>query len=273
MAVIPSPAVGRLAAILATLGDEPAGLSLAEVTRRTGLRKATAHSLLLGLVEVGYVGRAGVPARYTLGAGLVALGARARAAQRTPEAVLAAVAPLAEAAGGAAMVGAVRGPDIAILAVREAPHPFGVAPREGARLPWRAPVGPVYAAEAPEPVVAGWLDRAMPALPPADRARLLRQLDLVRRRGWSATVRPAAVRPTTATRPPALRELAEDDTGDVMVVGLSVPVHDPDDPSPHAAALVDLPTPLPPARVAELGAALAAAVTDATGGPGAHAVG
>ena len=33
------------------------------------------------------------------------------------------------------------------------------------------------------------------------------------------------------------------------------PLHDPDDPSPHAAALVDLPTPLPPARVAELGTA------------------
>lgn len=64
----------RALKILETLGDSRIGLSVAEIARRTGLHRATAHRLIVVLHSLGYVYRSPESLTYTTGFYLHTLG-------------------------------------------------------------------------------------------------------------------------------------------------------------------------------------------------------
>lgn len=59
--------VGRVVAVLEQLGEAPAGLTLSEIVRATGLPAATCHRLLFALEEAAFVARAPDGRRWRLG--------------------------------------------------------------------------------------------------------------------------------------------------------------------------------------------------------------
>lgn len=65
--------VGRVVAVLERLGETPAGMTLSEVARATGLPAATCHRLLFALEEAGFVARAPDGRRWQLGPAIVRL--------------------------------------------------------------------------------------------------------------------------------------------------------------------------------------------------------
>jgi DNA-binding IclR family transcriptional regulator len=258
MAVVPSPAVGRIARLLRAMGAEPQReLSLAELARRSGVPKPTAHSLLLALVAEGFVERTGAVPTYRLGAALAELGDLARGAPTLLDVVTPEVARLHESLGVSVMGAAVEGDEVVVLAAQCVPHPFGYEVVAGARRPLCAPVGPVYVAWSGERDVRRWLDAA-PTLTAARRRALARDLAEVRRRGWSATVRARrGDGPTTgSTREATTSDLA---AADVEVVGIGAPVRDARDEVVGSIALVGFVDPMPGAQVR----GLAAEVVDA----------
>lgn len=59
--------IGRVVAVLERLGESPAGLTLSEVARATGLPAATCHRMLFALEEAAFVARAPDGRRWQLG--------------------------------------------------------------------------------------------------------------------------------------------------------------------------------------------------------------
>jgi DNA-binding IclR family transcriptional regulator len=264
MAVTPAPAIARMARLLATLGGQPEQWwTLADLTRATGMSKASAHGVLLALVDEGYVRRRDEPVSYALGPALVELGERAKASvdlAGTAEPVLAA---LSRATDCTAMVGAIRGAEIAVVAATSVPHPFGMTVQVGHRSPFAAPMGTVYAAWSSADAVDRWLDRADPPLSGRQRKELGTVLALVRRRGWSAALRATGTWPTREARDADLV------TPDIDVVGIGAPVMGATGRMECSVAIVDLPPHLDVARVRSLAAEVvggAATLSRALGG-------
>ena len=135
-----------MARLLWVMASEPdRWWSLADLARETGASKATAHGVLLALVDEGFVRRRDVPVSYALGPSLVQLGERAQASVDLAGAAGPVLAALSDATGCTAMVGAVRGHEIAVVAAVSVPHPFGMMLEVGRRSPFAAPIGTVYA--------------------------------------------------------------------------------------------------------------------------------
>jgi DNA-binding IclR family transcriptional regulator len=263
MAVIPSPAVARVAALLRTMGAAPAReLPLAELARRSGVSKPTAHSLLLGLVAEGLVERVGPVPAYRLGPALVELGDLARREPTLLDAVAPEVARLRETLGASAMGAAVEDDEVVVLAAQCVPHPFGYEIVAGTRLALHAPIGPVYVAWSGDDAERRWLDAA-PSLNDARRNALARDLAAVRRRGWSATVR---TRKAGDTRFGPMHEIATTDltAADITVVGISAPVRASSGAVVGCVALVGFVDPMPGSRVVEYAAEVVDAATRAT---------
>ena len=252
MAVTASPAIGRMARLLEVIAGEPQRWwTLAELSRATSLNKASAHSVLLALVEEGYVRRRADPVSYALGPALIELGDRARQIVDVRAAVAPVLAGLSETTGCTAMAGAVRGADLIVLSAVSVPHPFGMDLQAGHRSRFAAPVGTVYAAWLPDARANAWLDRAEPSLSARQRKQCQQALALVRDRGYSVTVRD--LRPDPGTREAARDQL---DSTDLDVLGISAPVFSAGGGLECSVALVD-----PPAgrNTAELGRTVLAA--------------
>jgi DNA-binding IclR family transcriptional regulator len=264
MAVAPSPAVAKIASLLRTLGIAPEReLPLAELARRSGVPKPTAHSLLLALVAEGLVERGGPGPTYRLGESLADLGDLARGAPTLYDVVLPEVARLHETLGASAMAASVEGDEVVVLTAQCVPHPFGYEVVAGTRLALRAPVGTVYVAWSSETIVRHWLDRA-PSLTEPRRNALLRDLGAVRRRGWSATVRARRSNGpgSSTTREANASDLA---AAAVAVVGISAPVRDARGAVAGSIALVGFVDPMPGSQVRLLATEVVDAAARASG--------
>ncbi len=245
MAVTPSPAAARIASLLSTLADAPTGqVTLAELARRTGISKATAHSLLLGLVQESLVERAGEVPAYRLGPALVPLGKAADRSRDVAGLASRALTELTARYETSSMAGAIDGSEIVVIACQSVPHPFGLEVVTGRRVPLRAPTGTVYVAWSGEPAIHDWIQQANPPLPNPQVRRAIKDLHS------SVT---GAGAPLSGYEPPGAppsgRRGRRSVTGRSMnVVGLSAPVWDNNgriSPSPwHSSAL---PNPLPEA--------------------------
>jgi DNA-binding IclR family transcriptional regulator len=260
VAVTPAPAIARMARLLRTMAAEPdRWWSLADLARATSTSKASAHGVLLALVDEGYVRRRDDPVSYALGPALVELGERAKSSVDLAGAAEPVLAALSRATDCTAMVGAVRGTELAVVAATSVPHPFGMTVEVGHRSPFTAPTGTVYAAWAEPGLIERWLERADPPLSARRRRELIRILDRVRTRGWSVTVRSTG----TAWR---TREALDDDLAapEIDVVGIGAPVVGTSGSMECSVAIVDLPPRLDGPRVQ----ALATEVVGAAGALG-----
>jgi DNA-binding IclR family transcriptional regulator len=237
MAVTASPAIGRMARLLEVLAAQPQRWwTLAELSRSTSISKASAHSVLLALVDEGYVRRRTDPVSYVLGPALIDLGDSARQIVDVRSAAAPVLAELSDATGCTAMVGAVRGVELTVVSAISVPHPFGMDLQPGHRSHFAAPVGTVYAAWLPDGRANAWLDRAHPALNARQRKEYQQSLEVVRDRGYSVTVRGAGQHRAT-------REATDDelDAGEVDVLGISAPVFGAGGALECSIALVDPP--------------------------------
>lgn len=141
--------VGVLDAVAAT----PTGSSLAQLVEATGLTRATAHRLAVGLEVHGMLRRT-VDGRFALGARLVGLGHAAAAGWPVAEVARPMLQALLEATGESVQLYVRDGEHRVCVASLESPHELRTIVAEGARLPLSVgSAGRLLSGDAP---VEGW---------------------------------------------------------------------------------------------------------------------
>jgi DNA-binding IclR family transcriptional regulator len=269
MAVQSCRSVERAAQILKVMAAEPErAFSLSELARRIGVHRSTGQTLMLALCAEGLVRRRDPEATYRLGATLVGLGEAARATFEVIDTADRELVRLRDLFGASAIAGVVAGDSIVIVAAHPVEHPFGYTVTTGTRLPLHAPLGTIYVAWSDDAVVEAWLDRTDRSPSSPDRTRSLHELEAVRRRGWSTTVRP--IEGVGGTRA-STREATDDDLEcrQLSVLGISAPVWDEKGVLACSIALAAFPTALSGEQIRQIGSALvesARTITEASGG-------
>ncbi len=206
MPITPSPAVLRAGDLLEHLAGHPSeSFSVSELARAIGMPRATCDSILQALSEHSLVVRGDTDLRYELGAGCVALGDAARAANSILRASGTEAEQLAGVLSCCAAVTVRVGSQTRVAEVFDSGPPFGLRARVGEAIALVPPFGAVFVAWS-ERDAEEWLDHTGTK---AARARCRRALDAVRARGYSVTVatprRPELARAleTLATTPDA----------------------------------------------------------------------
>lgn len=178
----PSPQTARTVQLLEMLAADPdGGWSLAEISRRLGVHKASCHSMLAELLRSGWLLRNPVRKTYQLGPALLRLGAAA--ASRFPALDLArpAMTELARATGAHCIAFSISPDHVTVVDQvrnpRSAGHPMAV----GTELPTRPPYGASLAAWLAPQEQQQWLDGVAP--PVRDHYR--RALEQARKRGYA----------------------------------------------------------------------------------------
>jgi DNA-binding IclR family transcriptional regulator len=228
MSVKPSPAVERAGRLLKVLASEPAtSFSLSELARRTGIQRASCHTVMLALASEGLVQRRGPQGAYRLGPAAVGIGEAARGSLNVIELAQDELLSLRTRFQVTTMAGMAGGDWIVVLAACPVTHPLGYTVTAGSTVTFRAPVGPLYVAWQGTDAIEAWCNRADPPLTMSGRDEIERELAIIRSRGWSATVRS---RMSSGTSRGPMHEATEDDfeANAVMVVGISAPVWGPD---------------------------------------------
>jgi DNA-binding IclR family transcriptional regulator len=269
MAVQSCRSVQRAAQILKVMAAEPmTEFSLSQLARRIDVHRSTCQTLMLALSAEGLVRRRAPDATYRLGATLLELGEAARASLGVVDVADHELVRLRDEFGASAIAGVVAGDTIVIAASHPVMHPFGYTVTAGTRLPLHAPLGTIYVAWSDDATVEAWLSRGESSGSAVDRARTIRELETVRNRGWSATVRPFE---ESGGGRASTREATDDDLDRdrLSTVGISAPVWDERGALACSIALAAFPSDLEGKRVRQIGAAVAEtaqAITAAIGG-------
>ncbi len=187
----PSPAVAQAIRILDYLGHVRAEAGVSEVSRALGISKTNCFHILSTLAAFGVVNK-DRRATYRLGPKLVELGTASRRNFSFREIVRRTIRPIVEASGVCCLVGQVVEADIGIVVVDR------VVPTTG-EDPLTAPVGELYPLTAPamgravlaerpiEEAMEIW--RSLSAGDPRRDSEARKSLELVRRRGFSTSVK------------------------------------------------------------------------------------
>jgi DNA-binding IclR family transcriptional regulator len=183
---VPSPPADRVIQVLQFLTTHPGGaFTLSDLSRHLSISKGTAHALLGTLTERAILVRNPATNEYRLGPALIPIGAVAERgfgalahARREAEALVATV----DAECLILMPG---GDDLLSLGRVGTPGRLSAGYMEGQRHPFAPPLGGAIVAWQDDDAVAAWLDRSVPPLPKADRARLGRALAAIRAQGYA----------------------------------------------------------------------------------------
>jgi DNA-binding IclR family transcriptional regulator len=182
MAPRPSPQTERVVNLFEHLaGDGGRGVTLAEVSRRLGVHKASCHSMLSELLRAGWLLRDPVRKTYHLGPTLVRLGQEA--ASRYPALVLArsAMAELSSATGAHCIAFSVSDDHSTVVDQVRSPHGGGHPMPIGTQFPHRPPYGASIVAWCGPEARERWLA----ALPEDVRDRYRQALASAKRRGYA----------------------------------------------------------------------------------------
>lgn len=174
---VPSPPTERVIAVMQLLAAEPdRSFSLADITRRLDISRATGHAILTTLAAHQWVLRDEASAGYSCGPAIAALGRPSNNRAFRPV-----LAELSESIGTQVLL--VRR-DGASLQIVDTVGESLTAPRLGAgfRVPLVAPFGRDYVAWAAESAQQAWLGAGQPAT--QLRKRLAAVLQETRRRGY-----------------------------------------------------------------------------------------
>jgi DNA-binding IclR family transcriptional regulator len=166
----PTDRVMRVLGLFASVAPERLGLSA--VARALGLSQSTCLGILNELTRGGFLVRHAPGPTYSLGAALMLLGQAAQASLPGLEPASAEAAVLADELGAVITVSAVIGREIVVLdrhGVSSGSEPFIDA---GARFPFHAPIGVMFAAWQDDATVDDWLARAPVELPRAQVTRI-----------------------------------------------------------------------------------------------------
>lgn len=182
MAPRPSPQTERVVNLFEQLaGDTSGGMTLAEVSRRLSVHKASCHSMLSELLRAGWLLRDPVRKTYHLGPALVGLGREAAA--RYPALVLArsAMAELSAATGAHCVAFSVSDDYSTVVDQVRSPHGGGHPMPIGTQFPHRPPYGASTVAWAGPDARESWLG----ALPDDVRDRYRQAITAAQRRGYA----------------------------------------------------------------------------------------
>jgi len=165
-------------------------LTLAELSRASGLNKTTTHRLLRALYSEALVDRNPATGAYCLGAGLMALGVQALSSSNLRRRVRPALRLLAEETGETATLEVPF--ESSMLIVDEVPgrHVLGPAGNVGTRWPIHATsTGKAWLAHSESPLTQ--LDEVLKPLTPKTvtcKEKIMRQIGVTRRQGYAVTV-------------------------------------------------------------------------------------
>jgi DNA-binding IclR family transcriptional regulator len=180
----------RAVRLLKLFTIERAEMGLAEISKMSGLNKTTTHRLLRALQSEGLVDRNSLTARYSLGAGLMALGVQALASSDLRRRVRPLLRTLANDTGETATLEVPIEDSMLILDEVTGRHVLGAAGNVGTR--W-----PLHATSTGKAVLAfddNWLERLADPLKALTRNTLVNkdsfrpELTDIRRRGYAVTV-------------------------------------------------------------------------------------
>ncbi len=169
------------------------GFTLAEITRRLGIKRSTAHVLVTSLSELGLLSRSGHSREYRLGPALVPMGT---VAERAFPAVMFAKREadrLAAEYDAECVIVTPVGEELLVVSHAGTPGPLSITYAEGQRSPLAPPLGVIVLARADEAAFEAWLGR-MDHVPSEDERTFLRAtVASARRRGYAAGVRVAGL--------------------------------------------------------------------------------
>ncbi len=241
MPLQPSPSAERTIQIVRFLAEHPGEtFSVSDLARRVGQNRATCQAVMLALEAANWVQRRD-GGGYTLGVGLISVGAAAQRGTGVIELLRSAAQDLYLATGCEVIACLPTGTHMIAVARAGPSDPFSVATNIGQAFSIEPPVGLSYAAW-DDNELDRWMDRA-PQLSVVERTRLTEAAALVRQLGYSVTLDPATRRAldgsvgslAEADRAEVLAALAHDDYAaidatrrNVRVSNVSAPVFGPD---------------------------------------------
>jgi DNA-binding IclR family transcriptional regulator len=181
-----SSGVRRTAAILNFFADHPGqSFTLTEIVRALKLSRATCHSFLAGLVEVGYLYR-GSDKNYVLGPAVIHL-AQVAAKHASPSQVLQPeLRKLADEFSGYCGAYYLEAGDVVVLERAAAGAQVGWSAPPGFRFRLRAPFSAIFYAwrRNSEAEASAWMDSGDPPPTPEQRATTLEAMKFGRERGY-----------------------------------------------------------------------------------------
>jgi DNA-binding IclR family transcriptional regulator len=287
MATRPSPQTARVVQLFEVISTQPTGgISLAEVSRRLGVHKASCHSMLTELVRAGWLLRDPHRKTYHLGPALVRLGAAASAHYPALDLARPAMAALTASTGAHCIAFTVSADHVTVVDQVRNPRAPGHPMAVGTEIPLRAPYGAALAAWLPESGRAPWLA----SVPDRVRGHYAQALEEASRRGYAiglhvlADIRLlelASLVRAAESRGGRLGDLAVSLTEELMVSPewlptaieprhvydvshIDSPILGPDGRPQLILSLVPVPGQISGAEVSKLGARLAATAADLT---------
>jgi DNA-binding IclR family transcriptional regulator len=177
-------------ALLEAVAERGAGLTLAEVSRSTGLHASTAFHLLRTLLRLGYLLRDGTSRQYRLGPKVFRLAAAGWGESQLSEAAEPFLADLARTTGETSHLAVFEHGEVVVIDKVDGASPVRLVERVGYPRPAHCTaIGKVLLAYAPERDLAAFLARApFPASTPRSittAGHLMGELREVRRRGYA----------------------------------------------------------------------------------------
>lgn len=180
----PALAAARAMSVINYMTVQPrSAFTLSELSKALDVSPASMSSILLALLDAGYIVRHARHRTYELGPALVAAGHSA--AQRHPEieAARPEMVRLAATFGGECIGSAAVGEDIMILSIEGRPTGRTRQTWIGQRVPLMPPFGQIFVAWASETEIDKWIGRLGPHAEPTLREDLRASLAEVRIRG------------------------------------------------------------------------------------------
>lgn len=179
-----SPPTRRTVKVLNLLASDPrARPNLTTIARSLDISASTCLGILHELTVAGFVVRH-PDHTYSLGGSLIAVGQAAREGRPGIARARVELAALSEELGAVCTASAVVGDQIVVLDMAGEPGEGAPAVHPGATFPFLAPVGLIFAAWDPDPVIDAWLARSPLAFEPAKLGRLRRVIATARQQGY-----------------------------------------------------------------------------------------
>lgn len=159
--------------------------TLSELSRASGINIPSLMAVLQSLTDVGYLSREPSRKTYEAGPALLAIGLSVGAHNRAFEILPKELEQLAQAVGTECSATVAIGDKTMTVADAGRPGSYSLPMRVGGRFPLMAPVGHVFMAWNEPAEVEAWISRSEGPGFAIDRARIERELAVVRQKGYS----------------------------------------------------------------------------------------
>jgi DNA-binding IclR family transcriptional regulator len=170
------------------------GYTMSEISRATGINIASTHAVLTSLIERGYLVRLPKYKTYKLGPSLIAVGRVAEKGHPMTVQAMQAADRLCEELDVAVLVCTTVGDEVLAVYSLEDRHGNGPGLHVAERLPLVAPIGAPFLVWGSESEIDAWIARREEPMDDDTTARMRRDIELIRDRGFQLYGRSNATR-------------------------------------------------------------------------------